>query len=78
MTNALNISSGPHVRDRWTTPFIMYMVCLALLPAAVVGVIVNGLNALWIILIAIVALMILSILLLVGASLYESVLSLFE
>ncbi|MBO4412302.1 MAG: RnfABCDGE type electron transport complex subunit D, partial [Lachnospiraceae bacterium] len=55
MTNALNISSGPHVRDRWTTPFIMYMVCLALLPAAVVGVIVNGLNALWIILIAIVS-----------------------
>ena len=55
MNHALNLSAGPHVRDRWTTPFIMYTVLLALLPAAAVGVIVNivryhSFNALWIIL----------------------------
>ncbi len=51
--NVLNLSSGPHVRDRWTTRFIMHIVCLALLPAAVVGVAVNGLHALLIILISV-------------------------
>ena len=32
-TEALNLSHGPHVRDRWTTRFIMHIVALALLPA---------------------------------------------
>ncbi len=55
MNRTLNLSAGPHIRDRWTTPFIMFVVLLALLPAAVVGVVVNwihyhSLNALWIIL----------------------------
>ena len=50
MNTVLNISPGPHTRDRWTTPFIMRMVILALLPAAVMGVAVNGVNALLIIL----------------------------
>ena len=51
MNNTLNLSSGPHIRDRWTTPFIMGCVLLALLPTAVVGVVVNGLHALWVILV---------------------------
>ncbi len=38
----LNISTGPHVRDRWTTAFIMRVVVLSLLPATVIGCIVNG------------------------------------
>ena len=46
----LNLSSGPHVRDLWTTRFIMIIVILALLPATLVGVFVNGWQALWIIL----------------------------
>ena len=50
MSQPLHLSAGPHVRDRWTTPFIMSVVLLALLPTAVIGVAVNGLNALWIIL----------------------------
>ncbi len=55
MNQRLNLSAGPHVRDRWTTPFIMMIVLIALLPAAVIGVIVHwmkfqSLNALWIIL----------------------------
>ena len=54
MNTTLNLSSGPHVRDRWTTKFIMYTVCLSLLPAAVVGVITYGLQALWVILAAVI------------------------
>ena len=55
MNQKLNLSAGPHVRDRWTTPFIMMIVLLALAPAAIIGVVVHwvkfhSLNALWIIL----------------------------
>ncbi len=50
MTKLLNLSSGPQTRDRWTTPFIMYFVAASLVPAAAVGVVVNGLHSLWIIL----------------------------
>ncbi|MBR6039257.1 MAG: RnfABCDGE type electron transport complex subunit D [Clostridia bacterium] len=55
MNQRLNLSAGPHVRDRWTTPFIMMIVLIALTPAAVIGVVVHwvkfqSLNALWIIL----------------------------
>ncbi len=53
MTEKLNLSAGPHIRDRWTTPFIMLIVLLSLVPAAVVGICVHGLHALWIILAAI-------------------------
>ncbi len=52
MSKILNLSSGPHTRDRWTTRFIMLMVCAALLPTAVIGVVVNGLHSLWIILLS--------------------------
>ena len=51
---ALNLSSGPHIRDRWTTRYIMHIVSLSLLPAAAVGVAVYGLRALWIILASVV------------------------
>ncbi len=55
MNQRLNLSAGPHVRDRWTTPFIMMIVFVSLLPTAVIGVVVHwikfkSLNALWIIL----------------------------
>ena len=50
MNTALNLSSSPHVRDRWSTSYIMRCVVLSLLPASIVGVAVNGLHALWIIL----------------------------
>ena len=50
MSNTLNISSGPHVRNKWTTRLIMHVVLLAMLPAAAVGIYVNGLKALLVIL----------------------------
>ncbi len=50
MTEKLNLSAGPHIRDRFTTPFIMLVVLLSLVPTAVVGVCVHGLHSLWIIL----------------------------
>ena len=55
MNTALNLSSSPHVRDRWTTPFIMRCVTLSLMPATVVGVIVNGIHALLVILLCVLA-----------------------
>ena len=55
MSTSINISSGPHVRDRWSTRFIMGMVFLSLMPATIVGVIVNGWHAAFIILAAIVS-----------------------
>lgn len=44
MNTTLNISSGPHIRDRWSTRFIMCMVLIALCPTAIVGVVVNWLQ----------------------------------
>ena len=55
MNQALNLSSGPHVRDRWTTQYIMGIVVLALLPATIVGIAVNGFHALGIVLSSIAA-----------------------
>ena len=51
----LNLSASPHVRDRWTTSFIMHTVLLSLVPAAAVGVIVYGWHALFVILASILA-----------------------
>ena len=45
----LNLSASPHVRDRWTTSFIMHTVLISLLPAAAVGVFVYGWHALLVI-----------------------------
>ena len=55
MNTALNLSSSPHARDRWTTGFIMRVVALSLLPATLVGVIVNGVHALLVVLLAVLA-----------------------
>ena len=55
MNGVLNLSSAPHTRDRWTTPYIMRMVVLSLLPATVVGILVHGWQAFGIIALAIVA-----------------------
>ena len=55
MNPTLNLSSGPHVRDHWTTSYIMHIVLLSLLPTAVIGVIVNGWHALFVILASMVA-----------------------
>ena len=53
MNTAINLSTSPHLRDRWTTPFIMKVVLLSLLPTTVVGVIVNGWHALLIVLLSV-------------------------
>ena len=54
MNQKLNLSSGPHVRDIWSTAFIMRMVLLALMPATVIGIITFGLDALWVVLASVV------------------------
>lgn len=54
MNQKLNLSAGPHVRDIWSTSFIMKMVLLALTPATVIGVITFGLHALWVILASVI------------------------
>ena len=53
MNTAINLSTAPHLRDRWTTPFIMKVVLLSLLPTTVVGVVVNGWNALAVVLLSV-------------------------
>ena len=53
MNTALNLSSSPHARDKWTTAFIMRVVLLALLPATVIGVINAGLHALLVVLVSV-------------------------
>ena len=53
MNGALNISSSPHARDRWTTAFVMRAVIVAMLPTAIMGVIFNGLYAALVILLAV-------------------------
>ena len=55
MNTALNLSAAPHARDKWTTPFIMRMVTLSLLPATIVGILVYGWNAFGIVALAIVS-----------------------
>ena len=54
MNQKLNLSAGPHVRDIWSTSFIMKRVLLALTPATVIGVITCGLHALWVILASVI------------------------
>ena len=55
MNTTLNLSAAPHARDRWTTPFIMRMVTLSLLPATIVGILVYGWNAFGIVALAVVS-----------------------
>ena len=53
MNTMLNLSSSPHVRDRWTTAYIMRLVLLALLPCTLVGVIHFGVHALLVVLLSV-------------------------
>lgn len=54
MSELLNVSSGPHVRDKYTTGKIMGIVLLALLPASGYGIWHFGVNAALIIVVSIV------------------------
>ena len=45
MNGMMNISSSPHARDGWTTPYIMRVVLMSLMPATIVGIIVYGWQA---------------------------------
>ena len=47
--NRLSVSSSPHIRSTATTPRIMLDVIIALLPAAVMGIVIFGLRALLVI-----------------------------
>ena len=53
MNTVLNLSSGPHIRDKLTTTQIMRIVTLSLLPATIVGVAVHGIHALLIVLLSV-------------------------
>ena len=53
--NLMNISSSPHTRDKWTTPYIMRMVVLSLLPATIVGIVAHGWQAFGIVALAVVS-----------------------
>ncbi len=55
MSEMLNISSSPHVRDKWTTPYIMRVVLLSLMPATCVGIIAYGWQAFAIVALAVVS-----------------------
>ena len=53
MDHPMNLSAGPHVRDHWSTSYIMKMVLLALLPATAMGIYTFGLKALWVVLVSV-------------------------
>lgn len=51
----LNVSSGPHIRQKLTTGNVMLNVALALMPAALFGVYHFGLHALLIIAVSVIS-----------------------
>ena len=51
--NILNVSSSPHVRDKWSTNKIMLCVIIALLPATVFGIVNFGPRALAVVVVTI-------------------------
>lgn len=55
MENKLQVSSSPHIRSKVTTSKIMLAVIIALLPAAIFGVWLNGLNAALVLIASVVA-----------------------
>ncbi len=55
MSEVMNISSSPHARDKWTTPYIMRVVLLSLMPATIVGIIAYGWQAAAIVALAVVS-----------------------
>lgn len=54
MKDNLIVSGSPHIHKNASVPKIMWAVVLSLIPAAVAGVIIFGLDALWVTLIAVV------------------------
>ena len=53
MSDLLNVSSGPHVRSKYTTGKIMGLVLLALLPSTAYGIYHFGFNSALIVVISI-------------------------
>ena len=51
--NLLVFSSSPHVKNKRTTKWIMANVCIALLPASIMGVVLFGLNAFLLLLVSV-------------------------
>ncbi len=45
MSELMNVSSGPHVRAKYTTGIIMFIVVMALMPATAYGIYHFGINA---------------------------------
>ena len=55
MSDLLNVTSNPHVRDKWDTHKIMGLVVISLLPASVFGIINFGWRALVMILVSVLS-----------------------
>ncbi|MDD5281243.1 MAG: RnfABCDGE type electron transport complex subunit D [Candidatus Omnitrophica bacterium] len=55
MRNNLIVSGSPHIHKQESIPRIMWTVVISLIPAGVAGVIIFGLDALWVTLVALVA-----------------------
>ena len=55
MKNKLVVSSSPHLHKDESTSKIMWMVVVSLIPTAVAGVFIFGLNALWVIILGIIS-----------------------
>ncbi|MDD5238202.1 MAG: RnfABCDGE type electron transport complex subunit D, partial [Candidatus Omnitrophica bacterium] len=54
MENRLIVSSSPHLHKGESVSRIMWMVAISLLPAGVAGVVIFGLNALWVSILAVI------------------------
>jgi len=55
MKNRLIVSGSPHIHKQESVPRIMWTVVLSTIPAGIAGVIIFGLNALWVTLVAVIA-----------------------
>ncbi|MDD5561579.1 MAG: RnfABCDGE type electron transport complex subunit D [Candidatus Omnitrophica bacterium] len=55
MRNKLLVSGSPHIHKNESVPRIMWTVVLSTIPAGIAGVIIFGLSALWVILLAVIA-----------------------
>jgi electron transport complex protein RnfD len=55
MINKLIVSGSPHIHKQESIARIMWMVVISLIPAGIAGIIIFGLNALWVTLMAVAA-----------------------
>jgi len=55
MKSNLIVSGSPHIHKQESVPWIMWTVVASLIPAGIAGVIIFGLNALWVTLVAVIA-----------------------